>query len=77
MTQSNSNQNRKESKEKEMTVPSGAETKYYNYRCSDCGYKQKVPDFVVDEFAAVEGLEPGNMPVLQCGSCGKKLKCVD
>jgi hypothetical protein len=23
-----------------------------------------VPDFVVDGFAAVDGLEPGNMPVL-------------
>ena len=60
-----------------MEEPFGGKTTYYNYRCSDCGYEQKAPDFVVDEFAAVEGLEPGNMPVLQCGSCGKELKCVD
>jgi hypothetical protein len=32
---------------------------------------------VVDEFAAIDGLEPGNMPVLQCGNCGGELKCVD
>jgi len=50
---------------------------YAKYRCMNCGYEQKVPDFVVDEFAAVDGLEPGNMPVLQCGGCGKELKCID
>ena len=61
----------------EMDMPFGGKTTYYNYRCGNCGYEQKVPDFVVDEFAAVDGLEPGNMPVLQCGSCGKELKCVD
>ena len=60
-----------------MDLPFMGETTYYNYRCGNCGYEQEVPDFVVDEFAAVEGLEPGNMPVLQCGGCGKELKCVD
>lgn len=43
-----------------MKMPFGGKTTYYNYRCSDCGYEQKVPDFVVDVFAAVEGLKPGN-----------------
>jgi uncharacterized Zn finger protein len=60
-----------------MELPFGGETTYYNYRCGKCGYEQEVPDFVVDEFAAVDGLEPGNMPVLQCGNCGGELKCVD
>lgn len=60
MTQSNLNQNQKKNEEKEMKMPFGGKTTYYNYRCSDCGYEQKVPDFVVDVFAAVEGLKPGN-----------------
>ena len=61
----------------EMELLFGGETTYYNYRCINCDYKQEVPDFVVDEFAAVDGLEPGDMPVLQCTSCGKELRCVD
>lgn len=40
-------------------------------------YEQEVPDFVVDAFAAVDGLKADNMPILQCGNCGGELKCVD
>jgi predicted nucleic acid-binding Zn ribbon protein len=47
-----------------MELPFGGEPIYYKYRCGNCGYEQEVPDFVVDGFAAVDGLEPGNMPVL-------------
>ena len=47
--------------------------KNYNYRCGECGYEQEVPYFVVDEFAVIEGLEPGNMPVLECGSLDGEL----
>lgn len=32
---------------------------------------------IVDEFVAIEGLKPGNMPVLQCNSYGGELKCID
>jgi len=60
-----------------MDIPFTVEEKHYNYRCGECGYEQEVPYFVVDEFAAIEGLGPGNMPVLECGSCGGELKCVD
>jgi len=52
MTQLNSKKNQKKKQqgkiEEEMEMPFGGETTYYNYRCSDCGYEQKVPDFVVD-----------------------------
>ena len=49
----------------------------YNYRCSECGYEQEVPDFVVDEFAFFDDLKPGEMPKLECGGCGDDLECVD
>ena len=42
-----------------------------------CGYKQQVPDFVVDEFTIVDGLEIGIMQKLQCVNCGGVFECVD
>lgn len=62
--------------EKKDLVSVGEETTY-SYICSRCGYKQEVPDIVVDAFAASGDLKLGEMPELECPSCGGTLRSVD
>jgi len=75
MTQSNSK--KKNQRKGVMDLPFTGKVSMYNYRYGKCAYEQEVPDFVVDAFAAVDGLEADNMPILQCDNYGGELKYVD
>ncbi len=48
----------------------------YSYRCLQCQYEEEVEDIVVDGFAAMSGLPPGQMPRLVCSECGGSLRAV-
>jgi len=62
--------------EKIEKSPFDGESVYYEYRCRDCGHKQKVEDIVIDAFLAGAHYKEGQMPELNCIKCNGTLTYV-
>ena len=45
----------------------------YHYSCSHCGGVERVPSFVVEEFAWIQQDEKNSMPVITCPDCKAKM----
>lgn len=50
---------------------------WHEYRCTRCKFVDKVPDFVVEEFAMDrDDLKPGEAPEVACPRCGRPMKMI-
>ena len=49
---------------------------WYEFRCPKCGMLDRVPGFVVDEFAINQETKEGEMPGVACPNCNTEMKFV-